>query len=91
VQTDNEFARLLQWMMVVSLASAGAVVFASAVSWISVMRPPTGEIERSLDVVHEHALKVFETIERSLSEIRRDRQASPTPASPPARRRCICG
>jgi two-component system NtrC family sensor kinase len=27
------------------------------------------EIARSLDVVHEHALKVFETIDRSLSEI----------------------
>ena len=27
------------------------------------------EIERTLDVAHEHALKVFETIDRSLSEI----------------------
>ena len=27
------------------------------------------EIERALDVAHEHALKVFETIDRSLSEI----------------------
>ncbi|MET0706603.1 MAG: ATP-binding protein [Tardiphaga sp.] len=62
--------RLLQWMMVASLALPLALfVFASAVSWVSIRETADREIERALDVVHEHALKVFETIDRSLSEI----------------------
>jgi two-component system NtrC family sensor kinase len=71
VQTaQRNSLRLLQWMMVASLALPLALfVFASAVSWISVSETADREIERSLDVVHEHALKVFETIDRSLSEI----------------------
>jgi two-component system NtrC family sensor kinase len=44
-------------------------VFASAVSWVSIQETADREIERSLDVAHEHALKVFETIDRSLSEM----------------------
>jgi two-component system NtrC family sensor kinase len=57
-------------MMVASLTLPLALfVFASAVSWISVNGTADREIERSLNVVHEHALKVFETIDRSLSEI----------------------
>jgi signal transduction histidine kinase/CheY-like chemotaxis protein len=62
--------RLLQWMMVASLALPLALfVFASAVSWLSIHETADREIERSLDVAHEHALKVFETIDRSLSEM----------------------
>ncbi len=62
--------RLLQWMMAASLALPLALfVFASTVSWVSVNETADREIERSLDVVQEHALKVFETIDRSLSEI----------------------
>ena len=62
--------RLLQWMMVASLALPLALfAFASTVSWFSINETADREIERSLDVVHEHALKVFETIDRSLSEI----------------------
>ncbi|ANW05076.1 hybrid sensor histidine kinase/response regulator [Bradyrhizobium icense] len=62
--------RLLQWMMVASLALPLALfVFASAVSWVSIRETADREIERTLDVAHEHALKVFETIDRSLSEI----------------------
>ena len=62
--------RLLQWMMVASLALPLALfVFASAASWISIRETADREIERALDVAHEHALKVFETIDRSLSEI----------------------
>src|SRR5438552_1102114 len=57
-------------MMVASLALPLALfVFASAVSWISIRETADREIERALDVAHEHALKVFETIDRSLSEI----------------------
>ncbi len=62
--------RLLQWMMAASLALPVALfVFASAVSWVSTNETADREIERALDVAHEHALKVFETIDRSLSEI----------------------
>ncbi|WGS20923.1 MULTISPECIES: hybrid sensor histidine kinase/response regulator [unclassified Bradyrhizobium] len=61
--------RLLQWMMAASLALPLALfVFASAVTWISTDEAADREIERTLDVAHEHALKVFETIDRSLSE-----------------------
>src|ERR1700712_240587 len=62
--------RLLQWMMAASLALPIAMVgFASTVSWISIRETADRQIERTLDVAHEHALKVFETIDRSLSEI----------------------
>ena len=62
--------RLLQWMMAASLALPLTLfVFASTVSWISIHETADREIERTLDVAHEHALKVFETIDRSLSEI----------------------
>src|ERR1700755_2936396 len=57
-------------MMVASLALPLALfVFASAVSWVSIRETADRQIERTLDVAHEHALKVFETIDRSLSEI----------------------
>jgi two-component system NtrC family sensor kinase len=71
VQTaQRNSLRLLQWMMVASLALPLALfVFASAVSWISIHETADREIERALDVAHEHTLKVFETIDRSLSEI----------------------
>jgi len=71
VQTaQRNSLRLLQWMMVASLALPLALfVFASAVSWASIRDTADREIERALDVAHEHALKVFETIDRSLSEI----------------------
>jgi len=61
---------MLQWMMVASLALPLALfAFASAISWVSINETADREIARTLDVVHEHALKVFETIDRSLSEI----------------------
>src|SRR5437764_14847922 len=57
-------------MMVASLTLPLALfVFASVVSWISIRETADREIERTLAVAHEHALKVFETIDRSLSEI----------------------
>jgi two-component system, NtrC family, sensor kinase len=71
VQTEQRNSlRLLQWMMAASLALPMALFgFASAVSYLSTRDTADREIERSLDVAHEHALKVFETIDRSLSEI----------------------
>lgn len=62
--------RLLQWMMAASLALPVALfVIAAAISYNSTRDIADREIERTLDVVHEHALKVFETIDRSLSEL----------------------
>ncbi len=62
--------RLLQWMMAASLALPIALfVIASTISYNSTNEIADREIERTLDVVHEHALKVFETIDRSLAEI----------------------
>ena len=71
MQTEQRNSlRLLQWMMAASLALPMALfVFASAVSYVSIHDTADREIERTLDVAHEHALKVFETIDRSLSEI----------------------
>jgi two-component system NtrC family sensor kinase len=71
VQTEQRNSlRLLQWMMAASLALPMALfVLASTVSWISTHDTADQQIERTLDVAHEHALKVFETIDRSLSEI----------------------
>jgi two-component system NtrC family sensor kinase len=71
VQTEQRNSlRLLQWMMAGSLALPLALfIFASAVSYVSIHDTADREIERTLDVAHEHALKVFETIDRSVSEI----------------------
>jgi two-component system NtrC family sensor kinase len=71
VQTEQRNSlRLLQWMVAASVALPIALFgFASAVSWISTRDTADRQIERALDVAHEHALKVFETIDRSLSEI----------------------
>ena len=62
--------RLLQWMMAASLALPIALfIIASTISYNSTNDIADREIERTLDVVHEHALKVFETIDRSLAEL----------------------
>ncbi|MBB4363264.1 MULTISPECIES: hybrid sensor histidine kinase/response regulator [unclassified Bradyrhizobium] len=62
--------RLLQWMMAASLALPVALfIITSAISYTSTRDIADREIERTLDVVHEHALKVFETIDRSLAEL----------------------
>jgi two-component system NtrC family sensor kinase len=71
VQTaQRNSLKLLQWMMAASLALPIALfAFAAAVSYVSTNDTADRQIERTLDVAHEHALKVFETIDRSLSEI----------------------
>ncbi|MET4291796.1 two-component system NtrC family sensor kinase [Bradyrhizobium sp. LB8.2] len=62
--------RLLQWMMGASLALPIALfAIASSISYTSTHDIADREIERTLDVAHEHALKVFETIDRSLAEL----------------------
>src|SRR5262249_25166175 len=62
--------RLLQLMMVASIVLP-AVLFAFA-SWVNyrhTQEVADERIERSLDILHEHALKVFETVERAIAEV----------------------
>ena len=57
-------------MMAASVAFPVALfVYAASTTWVTIGDVADREIKRTLDVAHEHALKVFETIERSLSEI----------------------
>ncbi len=57
-------------MMAASLALPVALfATASVISYGSTKETADREIERTLDVAQEHALKVFETIDRSLAEI----------------------
>ena len=62
--------RVLQLMMVASVVLP-AVLFAFA-AWTNyrhVARLNDERIDRSVDVLHEHALKVFQIVERSMAEI----------------------
>ncbi|MDA9528832.1 hybrid sensor histidine kinase/response regulator [Bradyrhizobium sp. CCBAU 25338] len=62
--------RLLQWMMAASLALPIALfAVAATISYTSTRDIADREIERTVDVAHEHALKVFETIDRSIAEL----------------------
>nr|WP_249817317.1 MULTISPECIES: hybrid sensor histidine kinase/response regulator [unclassified Bradyrhizobium] len=57
-------------MMAASLALPIALfAIAATISYTSTNDIADREIERTLDVAHEHALKVFETIDRSLAEL----------------------
>nr|WP_191093504.1 hybrid sensor histidine kinase/response regulator [Bradyrhizobium campsiandrae] len=57
-------------MMAASLALPIALfAIASTISYHSTLDIADREVERTLDVAHEHALKVFETIDRSLAEL----------------------
>src|SRR5271165_5248288 len=62
--------RLLQLMMVAS-AVLPAALFAWA-SWLNYRHEyeiADERIERSLDILHEHTLKVFQTVERAIAEV----------------------
>src|SRR5580704_4681155 len=62
--------RLLQLMMIASVVLP-AVLFAWA-SWLAYRHEyaiADERIERSLDILHEHTLKVFQTVERSIAEV----------------------
>ena len=62
--------RLLQLMMVASVVLP-LVLFAFA-AWLNYrheLSVSDDRIERSLDILHEHTLKVFQTIERAIAEV----------------------
>src|SRR5262245_53544964 len=62
--------RLLQLMMVASVVMPAVLfVFASWLSYRHEQAVADDRIERSLDIVHEHALKVFQTGERAIAEV----------------------
>jgi two-component system NtrC family sensor kinase len=62
--------RLLKFMMVASLVLPAVLfAFASWSSYRNIEQVTDERIDRSLDILHEHALKVLQTIERSFAEI----------------------
>src|ERR1700687_994246 len=61
---------LLQLMMVASLVLPAALyAYASWVSYRGIHAVADERIERSLDVLQEQALKVFETVDRTFAEV----------------------
>src|SRR5579872_2079181 len=71
MQTPQHAAiRLLKLMMVASLVVPAILFsFASWVSYRNTEKVDDERIDRSLDILHEHALKVFQTVERTFAEI----------------------
>ena len=62
--------RVLQLMMVASIVLPAVLfVFASWLSYRHERVAADDRIERSLDILHEHALKVFQTVERAIAEV----------------------
>jgi two-component system NtrC family sensor kinase len=66
----NAAIRLLKFMMVASLVLPALLfAFTAWVSYGDIERVTNERIDRSLDIMHEHALKVLQTIERSFAEV----------------------
>jgi two-component system, NtrC family, sensor kinase len=62
--------RLLKLMMVASLVlPATLFVFAASINYRNIKMATDERIDRSLDILHEHALKVLQTVERTFAEI----------------------
>jgi two-component system NtrC family sensor kinase len=62
--------RLLKLMMAASLVLPAVLfAFAASVSYRNFEHVSEERIDRSLDILHEHALKVLQTVERSFAEI----------------------
>jgi two-component system NtrC family sensor kinase len=69
MSTARESAvRLLQWMMIASVVLPTALfAYASWVSYRDVRAVTDERIGRSLDVMQEQALKVFQTVDRTFA------------------------
>ena len=62
--------RLLKLMMVASLVLPAVLFgFAAWTSYSNIKRVTDDRIDRSLDILHEHALKVLQTLQRTVAEI----------------------
>src|SRR5262249_11010920 len=82
--------RLLQLMLVASIVLPLMLFFfAGWVNYRNERSIADERIERSLDILHEHTLKVFQTVERSIAEVNeiaRDAgRGNPRTAAAPAR------
>ena len=71
MRTERESAiRLLQWMMIASLVLPAALfAYAGWNDYRDVHTVADERIDRSLDVMQEQALKVFETVDRTFAEV----------------------
>jgi two-component system NtrC family sensor kinase len=71
MSTARESAvRLLKLMMIASLVGPAAIfIYASWVSYRDIQAASDERINRSLDVMQEQALKVFETVDRTFAEV----------------------
>src|ERR1043166_12553 len=62
--------RVLRLMMVASIVLPAILfLFASWMNYRHFHEVADDRIERSLDILHEHVLKVFETVERAIAEV----------------------
>jgi two-component system NtrC family sensor kinase len=62
--------RLLQLMMIASIVLPAVLyAFAARLNYVHIQATADERIERSLDILHEHALKVFQTVERAIAEV----------------------
>src|SRR5262249_38738071 len=62
--------RLVQLIMIASVVFPAVLpAFASWQSYNHEYAVGDDRIERSLDILHEHTLKVFQTVERAISEV----------------------
>ena len=62
--------RLLRLMMIASIVLPVALfLFAASLNYRHTLGVADERIERSLDILHEHALKVFQTVERAIAEV----------------------
>ncbi|MEA2886599.1 MAG: two-component system, NtrC family, sensor kinase, partial [Bradyrhizobium sp.] len=67
---QRDSIRLLHGILVASVALPAALfVYASWLGYQNNQAVAERQIERTRDVVTEHALKVFESVERSIAEI----------------------
>src|SRR5579871_2640340 len=71
MSTARESAvRLLQLMMIASLVLPAALfAYASWVSYRDIQAVADERIVRSLEVMQEHSLKVFQTVDRTFAEV----------------------
>ncbi|HEY7302013.1 MAG TPA: ATP-binding protein [Xanthobacteraceae bacterium] len=62
--------RLLQLMMIASIILPAVLfAFGAKLNYSQAQAAADERIERSLDILHEHALKVFQTVERAIAEV----------------------
>ncbi|MBV9558650.1 MAG: hybrid sensor histidine kinase/response regulator, partial [Pseudolabrys sp.] len=70
IAEQRDSIRLLQAALVAAIAlPLSLFTYAAYVSYVGTHRTADSEIERSNDVTNEHALKVFESVQRTIAEV----------------------